>query len=89
MQFASDLLKSLAKKLNLSLTLFGEAITDPTLPSYGSIVLSDPRNTALGPTPVSPYKRSSAFRILSGTIKGAYHAHGRLEGDANIMVYPW
>ena len=88
MQFASDLLKPLARSLNLSLTSFGEAITDPTLPTYGSIVLSDPWNTKLEPAPISPYKSSPASRIVSGTIKGTYNAHRGLEGDDNIMVYP-
>ena len=85
---ASDLLKPLAQKFNLSLTSFGKAVTDPNLPTYGSLVLSDPWNTELEPAPISPYRDSPAFRVLSGTIKGAYNAHRGLEGDNNILVYP-
>ena len=85
---AYNLLKPLATSLNLSLTSFGEAITDPTLPTYGSIVLSDPWNTKLESAPISPYRNSPAFRVLSGTIKGTYNAHRGLEGNENIMVYP-
>ena len=70
------------------MTSFGEAITDPTLPSYGSVVLSDPWNTESKPAPISPYKNSPASRILSGTIKGVYNVHRGLEGDNNIVVYP-
>ena len=87
-QYISDLLKPLAQQHNLSLTSFGEAVTDPTLPYYGSIVLSDPWNSEWEPSPISPYKNSPAFNLLSGTIKGVYNAHRGLEGDDNIVVYP-
>ena len=51
-------------------------------------MLSDPWNTKLEPAPISPYRNSPAFRVLSGTIKGVYNAHRGLEGNENIMVYP-
>ncbi|KAF9649050.1 carboxypeptidase S [Thelephora ganbajun] len=87
-RFVSDLLQPLATKFNLSLTSFGETITDPTLPSYGSILLSDPWDTRLEPAPISPYKSSPAFRVLAGTIKSVYNTHRGLEGNDNIVVYP-
>ncbi|KAF9786338.1 carboxypeptidase S [Thelephora terrestris] len=84
----TQLVKPIAAKFNLSLTSFGEVITDPSVPSYGSIVLSDPWGNQLDPAPISPYKGSAAFDILSGTIKSAYNIHRGLSGDDNIKVYP-
>lgn len=84
----TELLKPIAAKFNLSLTSFGEAITDPAIPYYGSVALSDPWNSMWEPAPISPYKRSAAFDILSGTIKSVYNAHRGLRGDDDIKVYP-
>jgi len=84
----TELLKPIAAKFNLSLTSFGEVITDPSAPSYGSVTLSNPWSTQLEPAPISPYKGSAAFDIFSGTIKGVYNTHRGLEGDDNIKVYP-
>jgi hypothetical protein len=84
----TKLLKPIAAKFNLSLNSFGEVITDPSVPYYGSIVVSNPWSDALEPAPVSPYKGSVAFDVLSGTIKSVYNAHRGLKGDNNIKVYP-
>ena len=84
----TKLLKPIAAKFNLSLTSFDEVITDPSVPSYGSVVLSNPWGTQLEPAPISPYKGSAAFDIFSSTIKSVYTVHRGLEGDDNIKVYP-
>lgn len=84
----TELLKPIAAKFNLSLTSFGEVITDPSAPYYGSVALSDPWNNQLEPAPISPYKGSAAFDILSGTIKSVYNTHRGLTGNDNIKVYP-
>jgi len=84
----TELLKPLAAKFNLSLTSFGEVITDPSAPFYGSAALSSPWGTQFEPAPVSPYKGSVAFDTLSGTIKSVYNVHRELDGDDNIKVYP-
>ena len=84
----TELLKPIAAKFNLSLTSFDEVITDPSVPSYGSVVLSNPWGTELEPAPISPYKGSAAFDILSSTIKSVYNTHRGLEDDDNMKVYP-
>ena len=84
----TELLKPAVEELNLSLTSFGEVITDPSVPHYGSVILSNPWDDQLEPAPLSPYKASAAFDILSGTIKSVYNTHRGLEGDDNIKVYP-
>ncbi|KAF9646522.1 carboxypeptidase S, partial [Thelephora ganbajun] len=84
----TELLKPIAAKFNLSFTSFGEVITDPSVPYYGSVALSNPWGTQLEPAPISPYKSSVAFDILSGTVKSVYNAHRGLEGNDNIKVYP-
>lgn len=84
----TELLKPIAAKFNLSLTSFGEVITDPSVAYYGSVVISAPWGNILEPAPVSPYKSSPVFDILSGTIKSVYNVHRGLKGDDNIKVYP-
>lgn len=84
----TELLKPVAAKFNLSLTSFGKPITNPSLPAYGSVTLSNPWNIQLEPAPISQYKGSVAFDILSGTIKGVYNTHRGLNGDDEIKVYP-
>ena len=84
----TKLLEPIAAKFNLSLISFGKVITDPSVPYYGSVVFSNQWNSALEPAPVSPYKGSAAFDVLSGTIKSVYNVHRRLNGDGNIKVYP-
>lgn len=88
MNIDTKLLEPIAEKFNLSLTSFGEVITDPSASYYGSITLSNLWADAIEPAPTSPYKDSIAFEILSGTIKSVYNAHRRLEGDNNVLVYP-
>jgi len=84
----TEFLKPIAAKLNLSLSSFGEVISDPSAPYYGSVAISDPWGSKLEPAPTSPYKGSVAFDILSGTIKSVYNTHRGLSGDDNIKVYP-
>jgi len=88
MNIDTELIKPLAAKLNLSFTAFGEVITDPSVPSSGSVALANPWGTQLEPAPTSSYKDSVAFDILSGTIKSVYNIHRGLGGDDNIKVYP-
>ena len=87
MNVGTELIRPLAAKLNLSFTAFGEVITDPSAPSSGSVTLFN-HSTRLEPAPISPYKDSVAFDILSGTIKSVYNTHRRLGGNDNIKVYP-
>lgn len=54
----------------LTLNSFGN-ITSPSTASLGNITLSSFEPFPLSPAPVSPYT-SSAYRILSGTIKKVY-----------------
>jgi hypothetical protein len=84
------LLEPLAAKFNLSFTAFGTRITDPALPSYGSLVAYDAWGTHLEPAPVSPYTgaESAAYQLLSGTIKSVYNTHRGLEGNDNVKVQP-
>ena len=84
----TELLEPVAAKFNLSLTSFGKVITDPSAPYYGSAVLSNQWDSALEPAPISPYKGSAAFDVLSGTIKSVYNAHRGLKGNNIIKVYP-
>ena len=88
MHIDTELIKPIAAEFNLSLVAFGEVIIDPSIPSAGSVVLSNPWGTQLEPAPTSPYKDSVTFDVLSGTIKTVYNAHRGLEGDDNIKVYP-
>jgi Gly-Xaa carboxypeptidase len=85
---STELLKPIAAKFNLSLTSFGEVMLDHSVQYHGSVTLSDPWGSQLEPAPISPYKGSAAFDILSGTIKSVYNAHRGLNGDDNIKVYP-
>ena len=87
MNIDTELIKPLAAKFNLSFTAFGEVITDPSAPSSGSVDLSS-WGTRLEPAPISPYKDSAAFDILSGTIKSVYNDHRGLDGNDSIKVYP-
>ena len=88
MAIDTELVQPIAEKFNLSLTAFGNLISDPSVPYYGSAVLSNPWGTELEPAPVSPYKDSIAYNVFSGTIKTVYNAHRGLEGNDNIKVYP-
>jgi len=88
MNIDTELVKPIAAKFNLSLTSFGEVVIDPSVPSSGSVALSNPWGTQLEPAPTSSYKDSVAFDILSGTIKSVYNAHRGLGGNDNIKVYP-
>src|ERR1700743_970894 len=88
MEIDTDLVKPIATKFNPALPSFGEVVTDPSVPYYGSVALSNPRGHRLEPSPVSPYNSTVAFDLLSGTIKSVYNGHRGLEGDDNIKVYP-
>ena len=88
MHIDTELVQPIAEKFNLSLTAFGKVVSDPSVPYYGSAVLSNPWGSQLEPSPISPYKDSIAFDLLSGTIKSVYKAHRGLEGNDGIKVYP-
>lgn len=89
MSYDTALLKPLAEKFNLSLKSFGEYITDPSLPSFGSVILSDAWGTFLEPAPTTPYGiNAGPYQVLSGTIKSVYNAHRGLEEGENVKVAP-
>ena len=88
MEIDTELVQLMAERFNLSLTAFGNIISNPSVPYYGSAVLSNRWGSQLDPSPISPYKDSIAFDVLSGTIKTAYKAHRGLEGNDDIKVYP-
>jgi len=79
------LLKSLAKGFNLSVTAFGDDLSQGA-PAYGTLTLSDAWGTALEPAPNTPTD-AAPYALLSGTIKAAYNSHRSLQGD-NIVVSP-
>jgi Gly-Xaa carboxypeptidase len=89
MAHATKIIMPLTEKFNFSLTAFGIAYTDPSLPTWASLVLSDAFGTALEPAPLTPYvgPDSTAYQILSGTIKSTYNAHRSINGD-HIKVQP-
>ncbi|TFK26213.1 Gly-X carboxypeptidase [Coprinopsis marcescibilis] len=74
----TDLLKGLAKKFNLTYKAFGSEILteEDVAPSKGSLSLADFAQTALEPAPLTPVTGddAAAYRLLSGTIKGAFEA---------------
>jgi Gly-Xaa carboxypeptidase len=84
------LIKPLAENFNLSFIAFGVPITNPSLPSFGSLVISNAWGSQLEPAPVTPYtgKESAAYQLLSGTIKSVYNTHRGLVGNDNIQVQP-
>lgn len=85
------LLKDLAAKFNLTYTAFGEALSEPGAPAFGTLTLKDAYGTSLEPAPVSPIsgKGSEAYQLLSGTIKATYSAHrAGLAGSSEIAVAP-
>lgn len=87
------LLKKLATEFNLSYTAFGQAISPPGAPAYGTLTLKDAYGTSLEPAPVSPISGSDSapYQLLSGTIKATYAAHRGLaavEADSAISVAP-
>ncbi|EMD39065.1 hypothetical protein CERSUDRAFT_112759 [Gelatoporia subvermispora B] len=79
------LLKKLAGEFNLSVTAFGDDLSQGA-PAYGTLTLSDAWGTALAPAPDTPVD-AAPYALLSGTIKATYNAHRDLQGD-NIIVSP-
>jgi len=83
----ADVLKHLAKALNLSYTAFGSVIFPEDDKSAGTLTLSDAWDDALEPAPVTPTSEDSApWKLFSGTIKATYNAHRGLDGADNIFV---
>ncbi|KAH9167374.1 hypothetical protein EDB89DRAFT_1910059 [Lactarius sanguifluus] len=75
----TDLPKQLAKEFNLTFTAFGSDITPKGASTAGKFTLTDAWGTSLEPASVTPTEDSAPWRLLSGTIKAAYNAHGGLE----------
>jgi len=86
----TERLTPLAKELGLSVVSFGKHTTDLSALSRGTLNISNPLGGEFEPAPVSPYKDSVAFSILSGTIKAVYNAHRGLSdpSEGAIKVYP-
>ncbi len=85
----TDILKHLAKEVNLTYTAFGSPITTQDSPTAGTLTLSEAWNTALEPAPVTPSGEDSApWQLLSGTIKATFNAHRGLDGPNNILASP-
>lgn len=85
----ADVLKHLAKELNLSYTAFGSVIFPEDSTSAGTLTLSDAWDDGLEPAPVTPTGEDSApWQLFSGTIKASYNAHRGLDGADNIFVAP-
>lgn len=82
-----DLLKSFAKKYNLTYTAFGKSISDARGLSSGSLTLLDAFKDALEPAPITATK-AAPYQLLSGTIKATYNVYRGLEGSGNIIVAP-
>lgn len=82
-----DLLKSFAKKYNLTYTAFGKSISDARGLSSGSLTLLDAFKDALEPAPITATK-AAPYQLLSGTIKATYNVYRGLEGSGNVIVAP-
>ncbi|KIY65075.1 carboxypeptidase S [Cylindrobasidium torrendii FP15055 ss-10] len=83
-------IKPVVEGFNLSLTSFGELLTEPGAPAKGSVVLSDAFDNALAPAPRTPLTgpESRPYQLLSGTIKSTYNAHRGLDDANAISVSP-
>ena len=80
-----DLLLPLASKFNLSMTAFGENITDASVPSYGSLSLTDAFDGQLEPAPITPTD-SASYRLLSGTILATHQASSEYKNLGREMI---
>ncbi|KZS94485.1 carboxypeptidase S, partial [Sistotremastrum niveocremeum HHB9708] len=85
MERSIDLLLPLASKFNLSVTAFGENITDASVPSYGSLTLTDAFDGQLEPAPITPTD-SASYRLLSGTILATHKASSAYKNLGREMV---
>lgn len=83
-------IQSIASAFNLSVTAFGEQLTDPDAPSFGSVILDNHGKISLDPSPATPWSGDDAgpFRLVAGTIKSVYRAHRNFTGDENVLVAP-
>jgi Gly-Xaa carboxypeptidase len=85
----TELLKPLADKFNLTFEAFGKKYTDVSVPSSGSLVLSDAFGNSLEPAPLTPTGQDAGpWKVLSGTIKSTFNAHRSITGTNNIIVSP-
>ncbi|KAL0564031.1 hypothetical protein V5O48_018026 [Marasmius crinis-equi] len=86
----TELLKDLAESFNLTFTAFGQSVTDPKLPSKGTLTLTDAFGNQLQPAPQTPHSgdNTTPYQLLSGTIKATYNSHRSIEGTNNIAVTP-
>ncbi|KAI6117457.1 carboxypeptidase S [Pisolithus croceorrhizus] len=88
----TDVLKSLASRLNLTYTAFGKDVDcgnrgDPIF-AYGNLTLSEAFESGLEPAPTTPFEGDDAtpYRILSGSIKTAFNRHRNIGGDNDVIV---
>ncbi|KAF5344591.1 hypothetical protein D9758_013906 [Tetrapyrgos nigripes] len=84
---ATNTVKHLADKYNLTFTAFGDVLTDPSVPKYGDLSLSVAFGKSdLEPAPITPVEGPNAgpYKLLSGTIKAAYRVHR--EGVAGVAL---
>ncbi|KAF8159671.1 hypothetical protein B0H34DRAFT_704372 [Crassisporium funariophilum] len=83
------LLKSLAKKFNLTYEAFGSRISEEGAPFSGSLTLSNAFGDGLEPAPITPTGPDAGpYQLLSGTIKATYNAHRSLTDLNSVIVAP-
>ncbi|THH02683.1 hypothetical protein EW026_g205 [Hermanssonia centrifuga] len=85
----TELLKHLASAFNLSYTAFGQKITEPDVPAYGTLTIDEAWGAALAPAPITPSSGDDAapFNLLAGTVKATYDAHRNIsDGNGDGVV---
>ncbi|KAL5531518.1 hypothetical protein ACEPAG_4395 [Sanghuangporus baumii] len=80
----SDVIVELAKRFNMTLDSFGEALRTG---SNGRITLSAAWDYALEPAPVSPTD-AAPYKLLSGTIRATSNAHRGSSRKEEIKIAP-
>lgn len=84
-EHATQILADLAHKHNLTYHPFEQVSTVDVVPSKGALTLTD--MWATPPAPVT-LTDTSAYRVLSGTIRATYMAHRGVRDDAAIAIAP-
>jgi len=86
----TSILEDLASEFNLSLTAFGQGISQRDGPAYGSLILSEAFNSSLEPAPITPTGHNAApYRLLSGTIKATYETGRFNDNEGQLAIAPF